>query len=71
MINMVAEGMGVAFFNGPMSARRLAEGVSYLMIDDLDIELNLAAMWNADRESKAIEDFVDLVIAHMGREQSK
>lgn len=71
MMNVVAEGMALAFFNGPMSARRPAEGVSYLSITDLDISLHLAAMWNADRESKAIDDFVDLVIEHMGREQKK
>jgi len=69
MVNMVAEGMALAFFNGPMSARRPVEGVSYLTIDDLDIALNLAAMWNADRQSKAIDNFVDLVIEHMGREE--
>jgi DNA-binding transcriptional LysR family regulator len=70
MMNMVAEGMALAFFNGPMSARRPAEGVSYLVIEDLDITLKLAAMWNADRESRAIGDFVDLVIEHMQREKA-
>jgi DNA-binding transcriptional LysR family regulator len=67
VLNMVAEGMGLGFFNGAMSARRPLEGVTYLTIEDLDITLHMAAMWNADRESPAIHDFINLVIDHMDR----
>lgn len=71
MLNMVAEGMALGFFNCSMSARHPTEGVTFLTIADLDIPLKLAAMWSTDRESKAIDDFVDLVIEHMNREEQR
>lgn len=71
MLNMVAEGMALGFFNEVMSARRPTEGVTFLTIEDLDITLSLAAMWNVDRESKAIHSFVDLVVEHMHREEEQ
>lgn len=68
-MNLVAEGLMLAFYNSAMSARCSADGVTFLTVEDLDINLNLAAMWTTERESNAVHDFVDLVVEHMEREQ--
>lgn len=66
-MNVVAEGLALAFFNRAMRFGPPTEGVEFVSIADLDITLNLAAMWTADRDRQAIHDFVDLVVEHMNR----
>jgi DNA-binding transcriptional LysR family regulator len=70
MLNLVSQGMALAFFNSAMSRRRSFDDVAFLPIEDLDITLTLAAMWNADRETPAIHDLIDLLIEHMQREEA-
>lgn len=70
MLNLVSQGMALAFFNSAMSRRRKFEGVTFLAVEDLDITLTLAAMWNGDRETPAVHDLIDLVIEHMSRDDS-
>lgn len=67
-MNLVAEGLAIAFFNRAMCIYAPPAGVTFLDVADLDIPLHLAAMWNAVRETGAIGEFVDLVIEHMNRE---
>lgn len=70
-MNLVAEGLMLAFFNREMSIAPAPDGVTFLRIEDLDIKLTLAAMWCADRESGAAHDFIDLVVEHMNNMSPK
>jgi len=65
-LNLVAEGIAVAFFNGSLAERRPNAGVAYLEIEDFDVPLHLAAIWRADQETAAIERFVTILAEHLG-----
>lgn len=66
-MNLVAEGFVLAIFNRAMSIYPSPDGVTFLTVEDLNIALHLAVMWNSDRENAAIHGFVDLLIEHMNR----
>lgn len=70
-MNLVAEGLMLAFFNRAMSVNAAPEGVAFVDVEDLDITLNLSAMWNGQRESKATLNFVELVAEHMRRDKTQ
>lgn len=63
-LNLVAEGVGVAFANSSRMQRRPMEGVTYVPIEDFYPRLHLAVMWNRDRESPALLRFIDLLVLH-------
>ena len=64
LINMVAEGIAIGFTNSSLEQRRPSDGVVFVPIDDLEIRLQLAAMWLRHRETPAILMFVDLLVQH-------
>ncbi|MGB8364548.1 MAG: LysR family transcriptional regulator [Rhizomicrobium sp.] len=69
LINLVAEGIVIGFVNSSLSERRPTPGVTFVTIEDLDVPLHLAAMWQRDRETTAITHFVDLLVEHMEADQ--
>jgi DNA-binding transcriptional LysR family regulator len=64
-LNLVAEGIAVAFINGSMAQRCPDIAVKYLEIEDFDIPLHLAAVWREDRETGAIRQFVEVLRRHL------
>ncbi len=69
LINLVAEGIVIGFVNSSLSERRPTPGVTFVTIEDFDVPLHLAAMWQRDRETTAITHFVDLLVEHMEADQ--
>ena len=69
LINMVAEGIAVGFTNSSLEQRRPCEDVVFVAVEDLDIRLQLAAIWLRHRETPAIPLFVDLLLQHWAAAQ--
>lgn len=69
LLNMVAEGIAVGFTNSSLEQRRPRDGVVFVTLDDLDIQLQLAAIWERNRETPAILLFVDLLVQHLSAER--
>jgi DNA-binding transcriptional LysR family regulator len=65
VMNMVAAGVAISFWNSALAENRRVEGVTCLSVDDLDVELQLAAMWHRSRETPAVLRFVDLLCRHL------
>lgn len=64
-LNLVAEGIAVAFFNGSLAERRPSSRVAYLEIEDFNVPLYLTAAWRADQETEAIKRFVGILSDHL------
>jgi DNA-binding transcriptional LysR family regulator len=64
-MNMVAEGIALTFVNSSIEQSRTTGDVVFCPIEDLDIPLHLAAMWERKRETPATLHFIDLLVKHM------
>ena len=62
LINVVAEGIAVAFYNSAMAENANVPGVAYLDVEDMDVPLHLSAMWLQERETPALLRFVELLV---------
>jgi DNA-binding transcriptional LysR family regulator len=64
-MNIVAEGIALTFVNSSIEKSRTTDDVVFCPIEDLDIPLQLAAMWERKRETPATLHFTDLLVQHM------
>src|SRR5205823_4608755 len=65
MLNLVAEGLAIAFTNSSLRERRPMAGVAYLDIADYERPLPLSVMWWRDRETPATARLVELLASHL------
>ncbi|MFV8820033.1 LysR family transcriptional regulator [Haliea sp. E17] len=61
LINMVAEGIAIALYNSALAENAKIPGVVYLDVEDLDIPLQLSALWEKERETPALLALVQLL----------
>lgn len=61
LINLVAEGFAVALYNSALADNAALPGVVYLAVEDLDIPLQLAVVWEEARATPALLDLVRLL----------
>jgi DNA-binding transcriptional LysR family regulator len=64
-MNMVAEGIALTFVNSSIEKNHTTSDVIFRPIDDLDVPLHLAAMWEDKRETPATLTFIDMLARHM------
>jgi DNA-binding transcriptional LysR family regulator len=65
VVNIVSEGLAISLASSTLAQRRPTPGLVLLPIEDLEIILNLAVMWRADRETPATLTLVDRLSYHV------
>jgi DNA-binding transcriptional LysR family regulator len=64
LVNLVAEGLAIGFVGPSPRNQKIIPGTTVLTVEGFDLEVHLVVLWNTDRETPAVLEFVNQLVDH-------